>query len=60
MRQRHARLAPLLLLALLFGSHAARAQTLEARLKEIDDYAAKAGRDWNVPGFSVAVVKDDR
>ena len=49
----------LLSLAPLSGL-SARAQTLEARLREIDDYAAKAGRDWNVPGFAVAIVKDDR
>jgi CubicO group peptidase (beta-lactamase class C family) len=59
MRQRHARLA-LLLLALLIFSSTTLAQTLEERLKEIDEYAAKAGREWKVPGFAVAVVKDDR
>ncbi|HEX8187199.1 MAG TPA: serine hydrolase [Pyrinomonadaceae bacterium] len=59
MRQRHARPA-LLLLALLLFSAPAPAQTLEGRLKEIDEYAAKAGQDWKVPGFAVAVVKDDR
>jgi CubicO group peptidase (beta-lactamase class C family) len=37
-----------------------RAQALEARLKEIDEYASKAGRDWKVPGFAMAIVKDDR
>jgi CubicO group peptidase (beta-lactamase class C family) len=60
MPRRQARLAPFLLLALLTFSHAAPAQTLEQRLKEIDDYAAKAGREWNVPGFSIAIVKDDK
>ncbi len=50
----------LLLLALLTFSHVTTAQTLEERLKEIDEYAAKAGREWQVPGFSVAIVKDDR
>src|SRR5215210_4438121 len=59
MRQSRARLA-LLLLALLVFSPTLFAQTLEERLREIDEYAAKAGREWNVPGFSVAVVKDDR
>ncbi|HWS89892.1 MAG TPA: serine hydrolase [Pyrinomonadaceae bacterium] len=59
MRQRHARLA-LLLLALLTFSGSAPAQTLEQRLREIDEYAAKAGQEWKVPGFSVAVVKDDK
>ena len=59
MRQRHARLA-LLLLALLIFSQPALAQTLEERLKEVDEYAAKAGQEWKVPGFSVAIVKDDK
>jgi CubicO group peptidase (beta-lactamase class C family) len=36
------------------------AQTLDARLKEIDEYAAKAGQDWRVPGFAMAIVKDDK
>lgn len=35
-------------------------QDLATRLKEIDDYAAKAGLDWKVPGFAVAIVKDDK
>ena len=59
MRQRAVRLA-LLLPALLALSPALLAQTLEERLKEVDAYAAKAGREWNVPGFALAVVKDDR
>lgn len=59
MRHRHARPA-LLLLALLIFFPSTPAQTLEERLKEIDEYAAKAGREWNVPGFSVAIVKDDK
>src|SRR5690349_3606423 len=59
MRHRPRTLA-LLLLALLTFSHATAAQTLEERLKEIDEYAAKAGREWNVPGFSIAIVKDDK
>lgn len=36
------------------------AQDLESRLKEIDAYASKAGTDWKVPGFAIAIVKDDR
>jgi CubicO group peptidase (beta-lactamase class C family) len=59
MRQRRARFLVLLLL-LLTLPQALRAQTLEERLKEIDEYAAKAGQDWKVPGFSVAIVKDDK
>ncbi|HEX6184792.1 MAG TPA: serine hydrolase [Pyrinomonadaceae bacterium] len=50
----------ILFLLLLAFSPALAAQTLEERLKEIDAYAAKAGQDWKVPGFAVAVVKDDR
>jgi CubicO group peptidase (beta-lactamase class C family) len=50
--------ALLLLLLLLYP--ALNAQTLEERLKEIDDYATKAGQDWKVPGFSLAIVKDDK
>ena len=38
----------------------ATGQTADARLKEIDEYALKAQRDWNVPGFAIAVVKDDK
>jgi CubicO group peptidase (beta-lactamase class C family) len=29
------------------------------RLKAIDEYAAKAMADWHVPGFAMAIVKDD-
>jgi CubicO group peptidase (beta-lactamase class C family) len=59
MRQRRARFVVLFLL-LLTLPQALRAQTLEERLKEIDEYAAKAGQDWKVPGFAVAIVKDDK
>ena len=59
MNRRTVRLG-LLPLTLLLLSTAARAQTLEERLREIDAYAARAGQEWRVPGFSVAVVKDDR
>ena len=47
----------LLVTALSFG---ARAQDLDSRLKEIEEYAAKAGTDWKVPGFALAIVKDDK
>ena len=43
-------LVPLLLLA--------QNKAFEARLKEIDAYAAKAGQDWRVPGFAVAMTKN--
>ena len=61
MRQRPLRLA--LVLCLLFViAPPLRAQTrnVEERVREIDAYAAKAARDWNVPGFAVAIVKDDK
>jgi CubicO group peptidase (beta-lactamase class C family) len=59
MRRLSTRFAPLLLLLLALAP-ASFAQTLEERLREVDEYAARAGREWNVPGFAVAVVKDDR
>jgi CubicO group peptidase (beta-lactamase class C family) len=34
--------------------------TLEQKLAEIDAYAEKVRDDWNVPGFAVAIVKDDK
>ncbi|MGH7451647.1 MAG: serine hydrolase domain-containing protein, partial [bacterium] len=37
----------------------AQLKNLKANLKEIDEYAAKAGQDWRVPGFAMAIVKDD-
>lgn len=39
---------------------AAQTPTNSARLKEIDEYSAKAGIDWKAPGFAIAIVKDDR
>ncbi|MCM3871089.1 MAG: serine hydrolase [Pyrinomonadaceae bacterium] len=39
---------------------AGQTPTTTARLKEIDEYSAKAGLDWKVPGFAIAIVKDDR
>ncbi len=35
-------------------------QELAARLNEIDEYATHAGKDWTVPGFAIAIVKDDK
>jgi CubicO group peptidase (beta-lactamase class C family) len=48
----------LLLLTSLSGL--AQAQATDVRLKEIDEYAIKAMRDWKVPGFAMAIVKDDK
>ena len=49
-----------LVLFLSYLSLAAQTQTTAARLKEIDGYAAKSGHDWKVPGFAIAIVKDDK
>lgn len=59
--QRRIRLS-LLLTLLLLVPIALRAQTSEttARLKAIDEYASRVMRDWRVPGFAMAIVKDDR
>lgn len=54
-----ARLSSLIIFVLLL-SFSLSAQDLEAKLKEIDEYAAKAGQDWRVPGFAIAIVKDDK
>lgn len=51
------------LLLLLTGFQrllAAQTVTTEARLKEIDEYALKVGKDWTAPGFAIAIVKDDK
>src|ERR1051325_11037899 len=49
----------LLLISLAPVSAAAQKQGEDARLKEIDEYAMKAMREWKVPGFAMAIVKDD-
>src|SRR5262249_49204440 len=36
------------------------AQDYSAKLAEIDAYAQKVREDWNVPGFAIAIVKDDK
>lgn len=55
------RALPALLLLLAFDAPFTFAQeNTDARLKAIDEYAARAGREWEVPGFAVAIVKDDK
>jgi len=50
-----------LLLLLFIAPLASRAQQQQdARLREIDEYAQKALQDWRVPGFALAIVKDDK
>ncbi len=36
------------------------AQNIEQKLAEIDAYAQKVQVDWNVPGFAIGIVKDDK
>ena len=36
------------------------AQTLDERLKEIDDYANVVNTTWKGPGMAIAIVKDDK
>ncbi len=36
------------------------AQTLDDKLKEIDDYANRVMETWKGPGMAIAVVKDDK
>src|SRR5262249_12343497 len=43
---------------LFLGSSEAAAQ--EAPLQGLDEYIAKAMKEWEVPGLSLAVVKDDK
>lgn len=50
----------LFIFATLSPTTTAQTQPTEARLKEFYEYAEKAGRDWKVPGFSIAIVKDDK
>jgi CubicO group peptidase (beta-lactamase class C family) len=47
-------------LAVISFPLAAQTPTTAARLKELDEYSAKAGVAWKVPGFAIAIVKDDR
>jgi CubicO group peptidase (beta-lactamase class C family) len=49
-----------LMLLLFLAPLTLRAQSEDARLKEIDEYARKAMVDWKVPGFAMAIVKDDK
>ena len=52
--------ASLLVLLFVIAPLFVRAQGNDPRLKEIDEYAQKAMQDWRVPGFAMAIVKDDK
>lgn len=49
----------LFLLLLVFPLFAF-AQSLDEKLKEIDEYAQKVQKDWNQPGIAIGVVKDGK
>jgi CubicO group peptidase (beta-lactamase class C family) len=49
-----------IVLALLVVTSGRPAPAQESALDGLDDYVNKALRDWNVPGLSIAIVKDDR
>lgn len=50
----------LLCCTFLLLSGVAAAQSMEARLAEIDAYAKTVMSDWNQPGMAIAIVKDDK
>ena len=52
----------LLLIFVWLVASVARGQTslTAAQLKDFEAYAEKTRRDWEVPGFSIAVIKDDK
>ncbi len=47
----------LVLLVFVVGATSAHAQSID--LAGLDAYIEKAVRDWEIPGFAIAVVKDD-
>ncbi|MEJ7625073.1 MAG: serine hydrolase [Pyrinomonadaceae bacterium] len=49
-----------ILVALLVFPVALLGQSLEQKLKEIDDYAVNVITTWKGPGMAIAVVKDDK
>lgn len=46
-------------LLLLLAAPAAAQTRAPAPLKTFDDYAARAVREWGIPGIAIALVKDD-
>jgi CubicO group peptidase (beta-lactamase class C family) len=50
----------LLLIFVVFPTFVFAQQNYSAQLAEIDAYAQKALVDWNVPGFAIGIVKDDK
>ncbi|HEX8493258.1 MAG TPA: serine hydrolase [Pyrinomonadaceae bacterium] len=56
---RHSSRCGLLFLLLFIAPLSSSAQTTAERLKEIDEYALRVMKEWRVPGFAMAIVKDD-
>jgi CubicO group peptidase (beta-lactamase class C family) len=54
------KLLPALLLLVALGLRPGFAQSLEPLLKEIETYAEKAQADWQVPGFAIGIVQNDK
>lgn len=48
-----------LIILCYFISLPLQAQKKSTDLKSLDQYIAKAVKDWNVPGLAIAIVKDD-
>jgi len=47
-------------LLFLFAAFSATNAQSDARVRELDAYAARAAREWRAPGMAIAVVKDGR
>lgn len=48
------------IIALLVAFSSTAAAQSDARIRELDAYAARAVREWHAPGLAMAVVKDGR
>lgn len=51
--------ACLFFFTILTSNAAAQTRSVDATVREFDAYAAKAARDWGVPGLAIAVVRND-
>lgn len=49
-----------LLLLLVVSATFVGAQTIDEKVKEIDDYANVVANSWKGPGMAIAIVKDDK
>jgi CubicO group peptidase (beta-lactamase class C family) len=53
------RLAACLAFSILASTAHAQTRSVDAAVREFDAYAAKAMREWGVPGLAIAVVRND-